>query len=66
VGENSSIVRQKTCAGLSYLGLQLDLTQNNGSPVDENIATKNSQVKVLVIHTQEDWAIALKTMEILN
>lgn len=66
VGENSSIVRQKTCAGLSYLGLQLDLAQNNASPVDENIATNNSQIKVLVIHTQEDWAIALKAMEILN
>lgn len=60
VGENSSIVREKSCAGLTYLGLQLDLEKNNSFPVDENIATANSSVKVLVIHTQEDWAIALK------
>ncbi|VEP18210.1 Acetate kinase [Hyella patelloides LEGE 07179] len=59
VGENSRIVREKTCAGLTYLGLQLDLAKNNGDPVDTNIAADDSPVKVLVIHTQEDWAIAL-------
>ena len=59
VGENANIVREKTCAGLTYLGLQLDLAKNSASSVDENIATDNSPVKVLVIHTQEDWAIAL-------
>lgn len=59
MGENSSIVREKTCAGLAYLGLQLDLAKNKSHPLDENIATKNSQVRVLVVHTQEDWAISL-------
>lgn len=61
VGENSSVVREATCGGLSYLGWQLDLAKNNSSPVDENIATENSSIPVLVIHTEEDWAIALKT-----
>ena len=42
VGENSSIVREKTCEGLAYLGLQLDLAKNEASPVDENIATLHS------------------------
>ncbi|MDJ0536438.1 MAG: acetate kinase [Xenococcaceae cyanobacterium MO_207.B15] len=60
VGENAVILREKTCEGLTYLGLQLDLTKNNASPVDENIATEDSPVKVLVIHTLEDWAIAIK------
>ncbi len=58
IGENSSIVREKTCAGLSYLGVQLDLAKNNNHPINTNIATENS-LPVLVIHTQEDWAIAL-------
>jgi acetate kinase len=58
VGENSSIVREKACECLAYLGLQLDSAKNNDNPVDENIATDNSQVSILVIHTQEDWAIA--------
>ena len=59
IGENSATVREKTCAGLTYLGLQLDLAKNNADPVDENIARKNSQIPILVIHTQEDWEIAL-------
>ena len=58
VGENSAIVREQTCAGLTFLGLQLDATKNNTYPVDENIATDDSRVSVLVIQTQEDWAIA--------
>ncbi len=59
VGENSVLIREKTCAGLTYLGLQLDLAENSASPVNENIAAENSSVQVLIIHTQEDWAIAL-------
>ena len=58
VGENSAIVREQTCAGLTFFGLQLDSTKNNAHPVDENIATDDSRVSVLVIQTQEDWAIA--------
>ena len=58
VGEHQSMLRKETCAGLSYLGVKLDTAKNNADPVDVNIATENSQVQVLVIHTQEDWAIA--------
>ena len=65
VGENSTIIREKTCAGLSYLGLQLDNEKNKSHPQDTNIATQDSAVKVLVIQTQEDWAIALKARSAL-
>ena len=58
VGENQNMLRQQTCAGLSYLGVELDTAKNNAEPVDVNIAAENSQVQILVIHTQEDWAIA--------
>jgi acetate kinase len=60
IGENNSYVREKTCEGLTYLGLQLDVKKNNDSPEDEDIATKDSPIKILVVETQEDWAIALK------
>ncbi|HHP7231560.1 MAG TPA: acetate/propionate family kinase [Xenococcaceae cyanobacterium] len=64
VGENSAIVREKTCEKLAFLGLQLDLDKNNSHPVDEDIATADSQVRVLVIHTEEDWAIASKCWQL--
>jgi acetate kinase len=64
VGENNSIIREKVGAGLTYLGLELDLAKNHSNPVDENIAADNSTVSVLVIHTQEDWAIAQQTSKV--
>ncbi len=58
VGENAVMVREKTCQQFAFLGLHLDTEKNNARPVDEDIATEDSQVRVLVIHTEEDWAIA--------
>jgi acetate kinase len=58
VGENAPLVRQKVCEGLEFIGLTLDKKKNSQSLVDQNIATTDSLVQVLVIHTQEDWAIA--------
>jgi acetate kinase len=58
IGENSEVVRQAACAGFDYLNLKLDPTRNNASPVDQDIAARDSGVRVLTIHAQEDWAIA--------
>jgi acetate kinase len=58
IGENSEVVRQAACAGFGYLDLTLDPVRNNQSPVDQDIAARDSAVRVLVIHAQEDWAIA--------
>lgn len=58
VGENSAIVRSLACESFGFLGLKLDAHKNENRPVDQDIATTDSTVRVLVIHTQEDWAIA--------
>jgi acetate kinase len=58
VGEHSPIVRSRACQTFEFLGLKLDEQQNENHPVDKDIATADSMVRVLVIHTQEDWAIA--------
>ncbi|MEH2268353.1 MAG: acetate kinase [Nostoc sp.] len=58
VGEHSPQIRQAACEAFGFLGLKLDLEKNEHQPVDEDIATPDSAVRVLVIHTQEDWAIA--------
>ncbi len=58
VGENSPEVRAKTCEAFSFLALELDQTKNAASPPDQDIATPQSAVRVLVVHTEEDWEIA--------
>lgn len=58
VGENSPEVRDRACAGLGFLGVQLDAQTNQNSPKNCEISTPDSAVRVLVIHTEEDWAIA--------
>jgi acetate kinase len=66
VGENSPTIRQAACEALGFLGLKIDIEKNQQHPVDEDIATPDSKVRVLVIHTQEDWAIAQHCWQILN
>ncbi|ACC83220.1 acetate kinase [Nostoc punctiforme] len=66
VGEHSAEIRQAACEAFGFLGLKLDLQKNQQKPVDEDIATNDSAVRVLVIHTQEDWAIAQHCWQILK
>ena len=58
VGENSPEVREAACKPLSFLGLKLDEAANAQTSPDADIATAGSQVRVLLIRAQEDWAIA--------
>lgn len=58
VGENAPSIREAVCTTWEFLGLKLDPEKNTSSSDDREITTSDSAVKVLVIHTQEDWAIA--------
>lgn len=66
VGENSPEVRAGACEAFAYLGLKLDLEKNQQSPRDQLISTPDSAVPVLIIHTQEDWAIARECWELMQ
>jgi acetate kinase len=57
-GENSPELRAAACEPLGFLGLKLDRKANAQPSLDQDIATGESQVRVLVIRAQEDWAIA--------
>lgn len=57
VGENSPPIRAAACEAFTFLGVKLDLEKNANRPRDQIISTPDSPIKVLVIHTQEDWAI---------
>ena len=58
VGEHQASVRSAASDALEFLGLKIDSNKNETNPVDVDISTEDSTVRVFVIHTQEDWAIA--------
>jgi len=58
IGEHAPHIRAAACEGMAFLGVAIDAAQNEADPIDQDIATASSAVRVLVIKTQEDWAIA--------
>ncbi|WOB43847.1 acetate kinase [Thermoleptolyngbya oregonensis NK1-22] len=58
VGENAPNIWQAACEPFQFLGLRLDPAKLSRNPDDQDIAAADSTVRVLIIHTQEDWAIA--------
>jgi acetate kinase len=66
IGENSPEVRAATCEPFAFLGLRLDAQKNAGHPVDADISMPDSQVCVLVLTAQEDWAIAQDCWHLLR
>jgi acetate kinase len=61
VGENSPQVRAAACQGLEFLGVRIDPKKNESAPVDQDIASRDSAARVLVVAAREDWAIALES-----
>ena len=58
VGEHSAEVRASVCEAFGFLGLKLDAEKNAQSPIDTDVATADSSVRVVIVQTQEDWTIA--------
>ncbi|NER81691.1 MAG: acetate kinase [Leptolyngbya sp. SIO1D8] len=58
IGENSPSVWQAACQGWEFLKLSLDPNQLQRHSDDQDIASIDSAVRVFVIHTREEWAIA--------
>ncbi|HEY9887838.1 MAG TPA: acetate kinase [Candidatus Obscuribacterales bacterium] len=65
IGANSVAVWQAACAHWDCLGLELDVTKLQRDSTDRDIAAAGSQVRVWVIHTQEEWAIAQDCYKLL-
>ncbi|MDB9541402.1 acetate kinase [Anabaenopsis tanganyikae CS-531] len=66
VGEKSPGIRQAACEAFGFLGLKIDPAKNQQQPLDQDIATEDSTIRVLVIKTQEDWAIAQQCWKIMQ
>lgn len=66
VGENNSAVREAVCKHLEYLGITIDKEANSKRGEEVMISTPDSKVKVYVVPTNEELAIARETVELLK
>jgi len=66
IGERSAEIRASACASFGYLSLRLDERANAAGPVDADIATPNSAVRVLVIAAREDLAVLRQVKRVLG
>ncbi len=65
IGENAPLVREKVVGYLGYLGITLDTEANGNRGKDLLISTPDSKVKVCIIPTNEELAIARETVALV-
>ncbi len=67
IGENAALIREKVCAGLDYMGLNIDPVKNNKrSGEARDISTNGSTGRIFVIPTNEEYVIANDTYKIVK
>ena len=64
IGEHSSEIRSRICAGLEFLGIRVDEKKNSKN--SSVISQKKEQVEIRIIKTNEELMIARHTMKILK
>lgn len=63
IGENSALIRARSCRGLSQLGIKVDPQKNRRKSKEAfEIQTADSTVKILVVPTNEELEIAEQTV----
>ncbi|HLS73365.1 MAG TPA: acetate kinase [Actinomycetaceae bacterium] len=66
VGENDAVVRAEACAGLEFLGIEIDPERNSGRVTRPTvISTDSARVTVLVVPTNEELEIAQQALSLL-
>ncbi|MBR6504473.1 MAG: acetate kinase [Clostridia bacterium] len=66
VGERGPDERKAICEYLGFMGVELDLEENNVKAVEKEISKKDSKVKVWIVPTDEELMIARDTMNLVK
>ena len=66
VGENQINIRKGICEKLGFMGVEIDVDENNMRGEEKVISKPESKVKVYVIPTNEELMIAKETMRLSN
>ncbi|MGH2845495.1 MAG: acetate/propionate family kinase, partial [Thermoleophilaceae bacterium] len=65
VGERADAVRAAALEPFAFLGVSVDAERNRASLAEADIATSESDVRILLIPAREDWAIAVGSARLL-
>jgi len=66
IGENAPRLRQACCAGLGFLGIQLDTVRNEQGAGDRVISADGSPEAVLALATNEELIVARRAYALLS
>lgn len=67
IGENDFLIREWSCEGLEYMGVEFDKKANDGVKGKDIVLSKpGSKVKVIAVSTNEELVIATDTLEIVK
>jgi acetate kinase len=66
IGEDEPLVRSHACEPFRFMGLEIDLEKNAASPMDTDIASPKSVIRVLIVKSREDWQIACECHDLLQ
>lgn len=67
IGENSPLIRERSCEDLEFLGIELDQGRNEDAVGVEALISKDkSKVKVFAIPTNEELVIAQETKKVIE
>lgn len=67
IGENNVATRESACAGLEFMGIELDKEKNKLVQGEEAIiSTPSSKTTIMVVPTDEEFMIASDTQEIVE
>ncbi len=64
IGENSPVIRQRICQGLSWLGMEIDEEANTQG--DACVSAKGTTPSIWVIPTDEEFVIASQTLTVVR
>ncbi len=66
VGEHSPRVRASALATLGFVGARIDTVANDGATEDRDISAADSVVRVVVVGSREDWAMARAAWQVMH
>lgn len=66
IGENQINIRKGICEKLEFMGVKLDLDENNVRGEEKIISTKDSSAVIYLIPTNEELMIAKETEELIK